>query len=1270
MKKIYSIIGLLAISASAWAQSSYIIKKDLTSTLTNAALSGTVETVDIATYDYNMPDDGAGADPANVGKFGMQPIPGWTACAPSNNIKVMQSANDKENVRDDQANARACGIFNFIEEGASEEVPSIGGKTLTGIPVVFVNETESHPGPALGMLGVWTATVQYTQEVTLPAGAYAISANVCNVAGTTPMVKNLLGFIAEDGTEYLSTTTAFTVDQYLWTEDVAMFILEKETKGVISIGYAGPNAGSGSAPHIFYEPIHLYEIDPAPLIQAQIDAAKEDLLKVIEEGEQVGADTKAAQDIYDSASSTLQQVLDAIESQKKLNEGAIVDLSEYFISNPHFTEDVAITMNEDGTFEGITTYARDRHNASMENHVSYYGMQPVKGWVASNPCGEFDIEKTSGDAPNDGRACGVVAIGSNTWIGGKQYTVPSVMSDGSKEGQVLGFVTCWGMTTQYTQNVTIPAGKYTLTISYYNTGGDKDVAKNLMGFIADDGTEYLSDTKNFKIGSWEKMTVMFELEEATAGHFSVGYTAAGVGSANMPHFFIDGIALNYVGDATFDPSLFALQAAVGSAKELLKENFYEDLKAEFEEKVEAGDELCKAFSSDKEANKKAMDEINAMLTDINANIKAYKDLDAFADGALQDAFKKYENKAGHDIIMDALNEINDEVPNVLSDYNWDTQKINETIASLPVIIKEKTQELYDAAKAGEYEGDPIDITPIIEGLGYTYSTSDVKNTAIPDKQWIYGDASEFKTQYATAEVWNQSPFEVYQTLSNMPAGTYTVKTKAFYRTADNTTNYDNYQADQTPKAFVMGGFSKAPIVNVAELAKESETAIDGWAAVAEGSTTYVPNNQLKASEIFNDADLTEKVQASVQTVLAAEGDIKIGVTADQIEGNSWVVWYGFELEYDPNVDKNLLAEEIEAAKAVIKEYMDPMANEDAAYITAPATTAAAAALAGDDMPTLVQTIQDLKDNVKASKDVDAAFEEIQNTAGEYLDFASAEAVAKFTEVATKYSSKADLNTEELAAFVEEIKAADKALRIPDGTGASDDNPIDFTSAITNPDFEANTPGQQATGWTLVKGEGASGNYQVQNGFEGVSMEFWSNTNGSGTKYDFYQRISGLPAGTYVLTVDAANSLNNQPVGPGEGAAYIYAAAASGETLRYGMSDPIAVQEASCNGDDKTWNKYEVVVKIAEGEDLVVGSRSVGDLAARWVMIDNFMLAYHGTESALEESGDPTAIEGVAAVSSEKATAIYTISGAKVSSLQKGINIVKMADGKVKKILVK
>ena len=35
----------------------------------------------------------------------------------------------------------------------------------------------------LGVLAVWGATAQYTQEITLPAGAYLIEIPVCNTAG-------------------------------------------------------------------------------------------------------------------------------------------------------------------------------------------------------------------------------------------------------------------------------------------------------------------------------------------------------------------------------------------------------------------------------------------------------------------------------------------------------------------------------------------------------------------------------------------------------------------------------------------------------------------------------------------------------------------------------------------------------------------------------------------------------------------------------------------------------------------------------------------------------------------------------------------------------------------------------------------------------------------------------------------------------------------------------------------------------------------------------
>lgn len=49
---------------------------------------------------------------------------------------------------------------------------------------------------------------------------------------------------------------------------------------------------------------------------------------------------------------------------------------------------------------------------------------------------------------------------------------------------------------------------------------------------------------------------------------------------------------------------------------------------------------------------------------------------------------------------------------------------------------------------------------------------------------------------------------------------------------------------------------------------------------------------------------------------------------------------------------------------------------------------------------------------------------------------------------------------------------------------------------------------------------------------------------------------------------------------------------------------------------------------------------------------------------------PTGIEGISAGLIEKGAQLFTISGARVNQMQKGVNIVRMADGKVKKYIVK
>lgn len=54
--------------------------------------------------------------------------------------------------------------------------------------------------------------------------------------------------------------------------------------------------------------------------------------------------------------------------------------------------------------------------------------------------------------------------------------------------------------------------------------------------------------------------------------------------------------------------------------------------------------------------------------------------------------------------------------------------------------------------------------------------------------------------------------------------------------------------------------------------------------------------------------------------------------------------------------------------------------------------------------------------------------------------------------------------------------------------------------------------------------------------------------------------------------------------------------------------------------------------------------------------------------AFEQFADPTAINNATVQNAVKG--IYTVNGTKLNALQKGINIVKFADGTVQKVLVK
>lgn len=1248
MRKFYSLALLFVASVFCSMAYGYTGKEDITSSkLTNPDFSAMTPVArSVRTYAKDLDDNGAGSDGTDL--YGMQPVEGWTASNPTDNIKHTTDGDPRD--------AQAAGIFPVYDPLEIEEIENPIG---LGGDYYALGEKDK---TALGIVAVWGASPVYSQEVTLPAGYYIIVTTLYNYKGTGALT-NKIGFASESKNFY-SEATGYPEGE--WVKDTVLVSLDAETAGKISLGFSQAG-GSGSAPHIFIDNVKIYTVDEAEVLAEEIAEAKAKLLDLINIGKVYNVETSASEAVYNNPNATLAEVEAAIEAQTKINESGVTDLSSYFIVNSHFDEDEPVEG-------GICTYDYDcaKNNIPLTN----YSMLPLTGW---------DRSKT-----DNGAASGVYAIGSKAFLGGVDYKVPDVMSDGSSEGKVLGFVTCWSMSMQYKQAVTLPAGDYTLTMSYYNTGGTTAIVKNLIGFISDEGKEYLSDNLTFPVGQWTKDEIKFTLDEETTGYFSLGYQSANVGSASMPHFFTDGISLVYVGSG-IDPSMFALKAAVSGANKILAsgEPFYKVIEKDLADAVDAGQKLIDEESTDTEANQAAYEKLSGLVNDANASVAAYKKLDAFFNegGEFYAAREKYTTEAGYVKVPAALDVIGDEIEEEgFNNLNLSTARINEIIGSFRTVLKEGVQADWEAlvASGNKLAGDGLDISVLFEGIGENGNFA----------EWTT-DKGSISVQNNVAEIYNNTPFKASKVISSMPKGQYTVATKGFYRIGSNDVNIDEFNAGGTTGAYVFAGAVKSDMANVAVAQFDTEDAYTGLAAAG---SVFVINNREGASKIFNDPEYEDRFVASASTVLTKEGDLTFGVTADQLQDANWVTWYQFSVYYNAAEISDLhnelagaietLNTDAEALNSYAGDYVDditaPVASvisevyndalglvDDAEGINDSSDDEQVLAKAIDDVNGGIKTIAEMKktatENVEAvtkCRDARTALDEFMNNEITEYD-PSADAIAAAATLLNQDATDdaiSALTTEEVNALTVRLQDAISALKIPSGAqDASDDNPLDMTNLIANADIEEGA----TVAWKYTK-NGGNGP-ALAAGIEGQSIEFWNNDPAS-LQFNIWQDIAALPAGTYLLTAQASNSLNGQADPENPGRAFLYAGTFTAESdTTYFSSDPVAVQEEACT---EKYDTYSVIFTVNEGEKVSVGFQTSGKMTARWFVCDNFTLTYFGSNSTKAISGNPMEVEGVEVAAEAEIVAIYSVSGAPVAQLQKGLNIVKYADGSVKKIFVK
>ena len=142
--------------------------------------------------------------------------------------------------------SRAAGIFAY---GSSA---FLGGEGYVAPAAPFFEGATK----ALGICAVWSASLQYTKEIALPAGKYMLQVPVYNAGGAAAVANNLIGV---DGT--YSATKTFAVGG--WTVENVEFTVAEDKTVTLSLGYAAANAGSGAMPHLFLESAIIYSGDEA-----------------------------------------------------------------------------------------------------------------------------------------------------------------------------------------------------------------------------------------------------------------------------------------------------------------------------------------------------------------------------------------------------------------------------------------------------------------------------------------------------------------------------------------------------------------------------------------------------------------------------------------------------------------------------------------------------------------------------------------------------------------------------------------------------------------------------------------------------------------------------------------------------------------------------------------------------------------------------------------------------------------------------------------------
>ena len=266
------------------------------------------------------------------------------------------------------------------------------------------------------------------------------------------------------------------------------------------------------------------------------------------------------------------------------------------------------------------------------------------------------------------------------------------------------------------------------------------------------------------------------------------------------------------------------------------------------------------------------------------------------------------------------------------------------------------------------------------------------------------------------------------------------------------------------------------------------------------------------------------------------------------------------------------------------------------------------------------------------------------------------------------------------------------------------NGVDFTCLVKNPhhytfatNFGAAIGDNTVVGWNCTQYDGGSAHLSGDAATAAKPVvNSIVNAYGGGAEYKFYQTIDNMPVGIYDIVLNSRTALKNNPIPEEEGGDGVERGVFNAQNDSTGIWDkyvfaqideeePIMVPFAA--GSSWAGHPTLIRVEVKEGQKLTIGAvehytsgkasnhnyEATGSWDTNTFFGDTrlfFAAPSVGFDYAAAAAGMSDSIESVGNNASKATVGIYNVNGVRVSSLQKGINIVKMNNGSVQKVLVK